>query len=108
MNVEELVEEIRDQIKTNRVVIYIKGTKQMPVCGFSRKVVQILNNLEVDFEAYNALEDERYRPALKSVSDWPTFPQIFVNGQFMGGCDILVELYETGQLKELLQTAHQN
>ena len=80
----------------------MKGTKQMPLCGFSAKVVNLLKNLQIDFETRNVLEDDELREGIKAYSNWPTLPQLYIGGTFIGGCDIVTELYESGELKELL------
>lgn len=99
----DLQQQVQQDIQNHKVIAYIKGTKQMPVCGFSMKVVKIFTALGVDFVTRNALEDEGYRAALKSITDWHTIPQVFVDGQFIGGCDIVVEMYESGDLQDLLK-----
>ena len=93
---------IARDIKKNRVILFMKGTKQMPLCGFSAKVVNLLKDLEIDFETRNVLEDDELREGIKAYSNWPTLPQLYIHGTFIGGCDIVSELYESGELKELL------
>ena len=93
---------IARDIKKNRVILFMKGTKQMPLCGFSAKVVNLLKDLEIDFETRNVLEDDELREGIKVYSNWPTLPQLYIHGTFIGGCDIVSELYESGELKELL------
>lgn len=83
----------------------MKGTKDFPQCGFSNTVVQILKSLNVPFEAINILENDMLRQGLKEYSSWPTFPQLYIEGEFFGGCDITVEAYQNGQLQELLEKA---
>ncbi len=97
-----LSEHIAKDIKKNRVILFMKGTKQMPLCGFSAKVVNFLKELRVDFETRNVLEDDELREGIKIYSNWPTLPQLYIDGTFIGGCDIVSELYESGELKELL------
>ncbi|XP_043707199.1 uncharacterized monothiol glutaredoxin ycf64-like [Telopea speciosissima] len=92
-------------VKSHKVVLFMKGTKDFPQCGFSNTVVQILNSLNVPFETLNILENEVLRQALKEYSSWPTFPQLYIDGEFFGGCDITVEAYKNGQLQELLEKA---
>ncbi|XP_020234800.1 monothiol glutaredoxin-S14, chloroplastic [Cajanus cajan] len=92
-------------IATNKVVLFMKGTKDFPQCGFSNTVVQILKSLNVPFEAINILENDMLRQGLKEYSSWPTFPQLYIEGEFFGGCDITVEAYQNGQLQELLEKA---
>ena len=81
----------------------MKGNKQMPMCGFSNQVVHILNQVGVEFESKNVLEDDILRQAIKEFSDWPTIPQLYVNGEFIGGCDIITELYQSGELADQLK-----
>ena len=95
-------EEIKADISANKIMLYMKGNKDMPMCGFSNQVVHILNQSGVQFEAKNVLEDEVLRQAIKEFSDWPTIPQLYVNGEFIGGCDIITELYQSGELAEQL------
>jgi len=99
-------QEIRDwlgkQIAGNDVVLFMKGTKQMPQCGFSMQVAQILNYLGVDFKDINVLDDLAMREGIKAYSNWPTIPQLYVKGEFVGGCDIVREMFQAGELQELL------
>ena len=91
---------IREQVKSNRVVLYMKGTPQFPQCGFSATVVEILKRSGVtDYVAVNVLEDPDVRQGIKEYANWPTIPQLYVNGEFIGGCDILREMYEAGELQ---------
>ncbi|KAJ7978245.1 Monothiol glutaredoxin-related [Quillaja saponaria] len=92
-------------VTSNKVVLFMKGTKEFPQCGFSNTVVQILNSFNVPFETVNILENELLRQGLKEYSNWPTFPQLYIEGEFFGGCDITVEAYQSGQLQELLEKA---
>ncbi|XVF30208.1 hypothetical protein REPUB_Repub16aG0037700 [Reevesia pubescens] len=92
-------------VTSNKVVLFMKGTKDFPQCGFSNTVVQILNSLNVPFETINILENEMLRLGLKEYSSWPTFPQLYIDGEFFGGCDITVEAYKNGQLLEQLEKA---
>jgi monothiol glutaredoxin len=101
--VEAKKEEIKKDTQSNRVVLYMKGNKMAPQCGFSAQVVQVLLNLGVDFETRDILTDEVLRSAIKDFSDWPTLPQLYIDGEFVGGCDIITELYENGELKTLLK-----
>lgn len=93
---------IREQIASDRVVLYMKGTPTFPQCGFSARVADILAQQGVAFTAVNVLEDPSIREGIKIFSDWPTIPQLYVAGEFIGGCDILVELDRTGQLAGIL------
>ena len=98
------VEEAKETIKTNDIVLFMKGTKDMPGCGFSAHVVQILNKLNVNFLDIDVLNDNQFKESMKKFSDWPTFPQLYVKSEFIGGCDIVKEMYESGELLELLNT----
>jgi monothiol glutaredoxin len=103
MNPQGNVQEwIGKQIAGNDVVLFMKGTKTMPQCGFSMQVAQILNHLGVDFKDINVLEDMSVRDGVKAYSNWPTIPQLYVKGEFIGGCDIVREMFQTGELQELL------
>lgn len=95
-------EEIARDVAQFPVLLYMKGEKEMPMCGFSAKVVAILNKLDVAYETKNVLEDEVLREAIKEFSDWPTIPQLYINGEFIGGCDIVTELFRSGELEKLL------
>lgn len=96
---------IQDTIDAHNVVLFMKGTPQFPQCGFSATVVQILNHLEVEYEALNVLEDAELREGIKAFSNWPTIPQLYVNGAFVGGCDIVREMFENGEATALGQPA---
>ncbi len=98
----DITARIQNEISSNPVVLYMKGTKDMPMCGFSAAVVQILNHLEVPFKDVNILEDAELRQGIKDFANWPTIPQLYVNGEFIGGCDIVREMHESGELQELL------
>ncbi|HVY41736.1 MAG TPA: Grx4 family monothiol glutaredoxin [Hyphomicrobiaceae bacterium] len=93
---------IRKQIAANDVVLFMKGTKSMPQCGFSGQLVQILQYLGVDYKDINVLEDMSIREGIKSFTQWPTIPQLYVKGEFVGGCDIVREMFQQGELQELL------
>jgi monothiol glutaredoxin len=93
---------IRADIDTNDVVLFMKGTAQMPQCGFSSRVAGVLNYLGVEFKDVNVLADEAIRNGIKSFSDWPTIPQLYVKGEFVGGCDIVTEMTLSGELDQLL------
>lgn len=98
-----LKQEIQDQINNHKVVLYMKGNPRFPMCGFSAKVVKILTLCEIkDFFSINILEDEEMRQAIKEFANWPTIPQLYVNGEFIGGSDIVGELFESGELQQLL------
>ncbi len=95
--------QITEAIKNNDIVVYMRGTPQAPRCGFSATVVQIFSKLGADFAAFNADESAELWEALSTRNDWPTMPQIYIKGEFMGGCDILKEMYLSGELQQLLQ-----
>lgn len=99
----QLQKRIEDQLKSNKVILFMKGTPQMPQCGFSAKALDMLRTYQVPFVTFNILNDEDIRQGLKEYSDWPTYPQLYVNAQLVGGCDIIAELHENGELKEILQ-----
>ena len=96
---------IETLIKSSPVFVFMKGTKLMPQCGFSNNVVQILNALGIGFETFDVLSDMEIRQGIKEFSDWPTIPQVYVKGEFMGCSDILIEMYNSGELKEKLEIA---
>lgn len=95
-------ETIRKEITENDIVLFMKGDAQFPQCGFSSVVVQVLNHLGVAFRDINVLEDAEIRQGIKDFTNWPTIPQLYVKGEFIGGCDIVREMYESGELQELL------
>jgi len=97
------VEEAKETIKKNNIVLFMKGTKDMPGCGFSAQVIQILNKTNVDYVDINVLNDENFKENMKKFTNWPTFPQLYVKGEFVGGCDIVKEMYENGELKKILE-----
>ena len=99
----DLKEKIVDDINSNRIMLYMKGTKEMPMCGFSATVVNILNSYGVEYNATNVLEDPQIRIELSAYSNWPTIPQLFVDGELIGGCDIALELHNSGELKSVLK-----
>ena len=99
----DLSDKIKKDINENRIMLYMKGTKEMPMCGFSSTVVNILNFYNVDYETTNVLEDVNIRHELSKLSNWPTIPQLFYNGELIGGCDIAVELHNSGELAKLLE-----
>ena len=96
---------IKDLITQNKVLVFMKGSKLMPQCGFSNNVVQILNMLGVTYETIDVLSDPEIRQGIKEYSDWPTIPQVYVNGEFLGGSDILIDLYQKGELQEKIEVA---
>ena len=96
---------IDEQVKGDKVIVYMKGKKTSPQCGFSAHTVEILQSYGYPFETVDALEDQNIREGIKQYSNWPTIPQIFINGKFIGGCDILHEMHERGELAPLLKVA---
>jgi monothiol glutaredoxin len=94
---------IENEVKSNQVVLFMKGTPQFPMCGFSGQVVQILDHLGVAYKGLNVLESDELRQGIKSFSNWPTIPQLYVNGEFVGGCDIIREMFQAGELQTLLK-----
>ena len=95
-------EKIENLINENEVMLFMKGTPEMPQCGFSAAVVGVLNHLGVNYKTSNVLQDEEIREGIKEYSDWPTIPQLYVKGEFVGGCDIVKEMFEKGELKKFL------
>jgi monothiol glutaredoxin len=96
---------IDELIKNNKIVVFMKGTKLMPQCGFSNNVVQILNILGVPYETVDVLADGDIRNGIKEYSNWPTIPQLYINGEFIGGSDVAIELYKSGELQEKVEVA---
>ena len=96
-------DKIRDTVTKNDVVLFMKGTKTMPQCGFSSRVAGVLNYMGVNFVDVNVLEDEAIRQGIKEFSDWPTIPQLYIKGEFVGGCDIVTEMTLSGELDELFE-----
>jgi monothiol glutaredoxin len=99
-----VAERIKSDIESNDVVLYMKGTPVFPQCGFSSTVVQVLTHLGVKFKGIDVLSDPSIRDGIKQFSNWPTIPQLYVKGEFLGGCDIVREMYQSGELQELLST----
>ena len=97
-------ERIRSEVEQTPVVLFMKGTPVFPQCGFSAVVVQVLSHLGVKFKGVNVLEDPAIREGIKEYSSWPTIPQLYVKGEFVGGCDIIREMFESGELTEMLNT----
>lgn len=101
----EVKEQIDNVIKQNKIVVFMKGNKLMPQCGFSNNVVQILNTLGVPYETVDVLQNYDIRQSIKEYSNWPTIPQVYINGEFIGGSDILIELYQKGELQQMVEVA---
>ena len=101
---EKIQQKIQTQIKENPIILYMKGTPDFPQCGFSQQVVHILKQLNCQFCAINVLADDDIREGIKIFSQWPTIPQLYVNEEFIGGCDIIKELNSNGELQKVLQT----
>ena len=95
-------DQIRETVTSNDVVLFMKGSKSMPQCGFSSRVAGVLNYMGIDYKDVNVLADEGVRQGIKDYSDWPTIPQLYVKGEFVGGCDIIKEMFESGELKEFM------
>jgi len=102
---QELKTRIDKLLKDNKVLVFMKGSKLMPQCGFSNNVVQILNTLGVSYETIDVLADSDIRQGIKEYSNWPTIPQVYINGEFVGGSDILIELYQNGELEQMVTVA---
>lgn len=98
----DVIERIKSQLSSNPVLLYMKGTPDFPQCGFSATAVRALNAVDAPFESVNIFEDPELREALKQYSNWPTYPQLYVNGELIGGCDIIVEMYNSGELKKVI------
>lgn len=99
------IERIQDQLNSNAVVLYMKGTPDFPQCGFSSRAVQVLQACNVEYKYVNIFEDPELREALKEYSNWPTYPQLYINGELVGGCDIVIDLYNKGELEPMLAAA---
>ena len=102
MSQDDIATRIQQDITVNPVMLYMKGTPQFPQCGFSSRVVQILNHMGVTYGTANVLEDAGLREGVKQFSNWPTVPQLYVGGEFIGGCDIVTEMFQSGELQELI------
>ncbi len=98
-----VAERIQGEITGNPVMLYMKGTPMFPQCGFSARVIQILSHMNVAFKTANVLEDPELREGIKQFSSWPTVPQLYVGGEFVGGCDIITEMYQSGELETLVK-----
>jgi monothiol glutaredoxin len=98
-------QKIDELVKQNKIMVFMKGNKLMPQCGFSNTVVQILNTFGVPYETVDVLADPEIRQGIKEYSNWPTIPQVYINGEFIGGSDIMIELYQKGELQEVVEVA---
>ncbi|OUC12816.1 MAG: monothiol glutaredoxin, Grx4 family [Alkalinema sp. CACIAM 70d] len=101
----EVKQRIDDLVNNHKIMVFMKGNKLMPQCGFSNNVVQILNVLGVPFETFDVLSDYEIRQGIKDYSNWPTIPQVYMNGEFIGGSDIMIELYQKGELQQMVEVA---
>ena len=100
----DVSEQIKSEIKSNNVVLFMKGSPAFPMCGFSAAIVQVLSELKIKFNSVNVLDSNEMREGIKKFSNWPTIPQLYVKEEFIGGCDIVKEMYETGELTKLFKT----
>lgn len=101
----EVKEKIDSLVTSNKILVFMKGTKLMPQCGFSNNVAQILNSLGAPYETIDVLADYDVRQGIKEYSNWPTIPQVYIDGEFVGGSDIMIELYQNGKLQEMVEVA---
>lgn len=104
---QDVLAQIAEQVKTNKIIVYMKGTPSFPMCGFSAATVQVLDSYNVPYESVNVLENPAIRDGIKSYSSWPTVPQVYINGEFVGGCDIVREMHASGELEPLIRAAVQ-
>jgi len=104
----DVVERIKTELSSHPVLLFMKGTPDFPQCGFSATAVKALNAVGAKFDTVNIFEDPELREALKSYSNWPTYPQLYVNGELVGGCDIIVEMYKNGELKKVISEVKGN
>ena len=108
MPVKKLPDQNKDEainnIKANKILLFMKGNKMAPQCGFSAQVVHILNNVGVEYETRDVLQDEELRQGIKEYTNWPTIPQLYVNQEFVGGCDIITEMFQSGELQNLISS----
>ena len=98
----EVIERIKDQLESSPVILFMKGTPDFPQCGFSGQTVQVLRTCRAKFSHFNIFEDQELREALKEYSHWPTYPQLYIDGELVGGCDIIMDLYHRGELEKML------
>jgi monothiol glutaredoxin len=104
----DVLERIDQQVKENDIIIYMKGTPQMPMCGFSSRTAEALKNCGVEFAYVNVIADQEIFQNLPRYQDWPTFPQVYIGGELIGGCDITLDLYESGKLKEMMEATQKS
>ena len=102
---DELLSQIKKEIASNKIVLFTKGTKEMPMCGFSARTIAVFKEIGKPFKTIDILPDPRIRTTLSGVSNWPTIPQVFINGKFIGGCDIVTEMYQKGELQPIVDEA---
>lgn len=102
METKNILKEIDNLVQNNDVVLFMKGTAEIPLCGFSAKVAAILNHLKVHYKSINILESQEMRQGIKDYSDWPTLPQLYIKGSFIGGCDIVKDMFDKGELQKIL------
>lgn len=105
MTDQEIIQAIEQDVKSNKIIMFVKGTKTMPQCGFSAATITMFNKMGKPFETRDILANPDLRRLVPSYSDWPTFPQVFIGGQFVGGCDICTELFEQGELQKMVEAA---
>ena len=104
MTEQTIKNQIEEDIKANKILLFMKGNKMAPQCGFSAQVVHILNNVGVEYETRDVLQDEELRQGIKEYTNWPTIPQLYVNQEFVGGCDIITEMFQSGELQKLISS----
>ncbi|MBX3692040.1 Grx4 family monothiol glutaredoxin [Dokdonella sp.] len=102
----DIIDRIKTTVESSPIVLFMKGTPQFPMCGFSSRTVKVLKTIGAPFVSVNVLEDPEVRANLPRYSNWPTFPQLFINGELIGGCDITLELYESGELERIIKDIH--
>lgn len=102
-----IAEFISSEVNANEVVLFMKGSPSSPACGFSAQVVRVLDHLGVTYKSHDIYQSDELRQGIKAYSDWPTIPQLYVRGEFVGGCDIVTEMFQSGELQQLLSEAHQ-
>ena len=100
---DSFIEERKKEVQNNKIILYIKGTKEQPQCGFSAATMQIFNQIGKPYTTVNILANPEIRSRMEEFSNWPTFPQVFIGGEFVGGCDIVTEMYESGELQKIVE-----